>query len=96
MNNNILNTNSIATAIDGNDGNETSTLTLLQMWHQCLATAQLSGRDDTALSNRFNPRIGINETDINLIGMDSWNQILIRQLILNLLIWESNDEKIHR
>ena len=93
---NILNTNSIATAIDGNDGNETSTLTITSnVAANALATAQLSGRDDSSIIESLqSTAIGINETDINLIGdgfveSDSYSSVNIEFANPG----ESNDEE---
>lgn len=65
--NNILNTNSLATAIDGD---ETTILTITSnVDADALATAQLSGESDSSIIESLQAHsIGINKTDINLIG----------------------------
>ena len=83
--NNILNTDSLATAIDGNDGNETTTLTITSnVEADALATAQLSGVSDSSIIESLQAHsIGINDTDINLIGegfvqSDSYSSVNIK------------------
>ena len=65
-----MNTDSLATAIDGNDGNETRNLTITSnVKADAIATAQLSGEDDSSIIESVQANsIGINRTDINLIG----------------------------
>ncbi len=83
--NNILNTNSLSTAIDGNDENETTTLTITSnVEADALATAQLSGVNDSSIIESLQAHsIGINSTDINLIGegfvqSDSYSSVNIK------------------
>ena len=65
--NNILNTNSLATAIDGN---EITTLTITSnVDADALATALLSGASDSSIIETLQAHsIGIDRTDINLVG----------------------------
>ena len=80
-----MNTDSLATAIDGNDGNETTTLTITSnVEADALATAQLSGVSDSSIIESLQAHsIGINDTDINLIGegfvqSDSYSSVNIK------------------
>ena len=67
---NILYTESLATAIEGDDGDATTTLTITSnVDADALATAQLSGQSETSMIEWMEAHsIGINDTDINLIG----------------------------
>ena len=67
---NILYTESLATAIEGDDGDATTTLTITSnVEADALATAQLSGQSETSMIEWMEAHsIGINDTDINLIG----------------------------
>ena len=80
-----MNTNSLSTAIDGNDENETTTLTITSnVEADALATAQLSGVNDSSIIESLQAHsIGINSTDINLIGegfvqSDSYSSVNIK------------------
>ena len=67
---NILYTESLATTIEGDDGDATTTLTITSnVDADALATAQLSGQSETSMIEWMEAHsIGINDTDINLIG----------------------------
>ena len=86
-----MNTDSLATAIDGNDGNETTTLTITSnVEADALATAQLSGVSDSSIIESLQAHsIGINDTDINLIGEDLFNRILTPLSISSLLMLQN-------